>query len=52
MIREGPQINDEITSIIPKKYSSERDSVIHLLNQSTGIECNQNLHAKNGRFFK
>jgi hypothetical protein len=51
MIREGPQINEETTLILPKKYSSEGDSVIHLLNQSREIECNQDLYSTKGRFF-
>ncbi len=51
IIREGPQINDETTLAIPKKYSSEGDSVIRLLNLSSEIECNQDLYSTNGRFF-
>jgi len=51
IIRKGPQINDETNLILPKKYSSEGDSPIRLINQSTEIECNQDLYARNGRFF-
>jgi hypothetical protein len=51
IIRQGPKINDEKRLIYPKKYSSEGDSVIRLLNQSTEIECNQDFYATNGHFF-
>ncbi|CAF4474091.1 unnamed protein product, partial [Rotaria sp. Silwood2] len=51
IIHEGPQINDEISEIIPKKYLSEGDSVIRLINQSKEIECNQDLYNRNGRFY-
>ncbi|CAF3814671.1 unnamed protein product [Rotaria sordida] len=51
IIHEGPQINDEILEIIPKIYSSEGDSSIRLINQSKEIECNQDLYARNGKFF-
>jgi hypothetical protein len=50
-IHEGPQINNEVSAINPKQYSSEGDSFIRLLNQSSEIECNQDLYPKNGRFF-
>jgi len=51
IIREGPQINNEISTIIPKKYSSEGDSSIRLINQSSEIECNQDSYARNGHFY-
>ena len=51
IIHEGPQINNEISTIIPKKYSSEGDSSIRLLNQSSEIECNQDSYARNGHFY-
>jgi hypothetical protein len=47
---KGPQKNDETRLIIPKQCSREGDSVIRLLNQSTEVECDQDLYAKNGRF--
>lgn len=50
-IRQGPQIDDQVKLIIPKRYSSEGDSCIHLLNQSTEIQVNQDLYSKNGLFF-
>ena len=50
-IRQGPQIDDQMKLIIPKRYSSEGDSCIHLLNQSTEIQVNQDLYSKNGLFF-
>ncbi len=51
IIRKGPEINNETNLIIPKKYLNEGDSFIHLINQSTEIECNQDLFATNGSFF-
>jgi hypothetical protein len=50
IIRHGPQIDEQIETIIPKKYSSEGDSVIRLLNQSTEIQANQDLYSRNGSF--
>lgn len=50
-IHQGPQIDDQIKLITPKRYSSEGDSCIHLLNQSTEIQVNQDLYSKNGLFF-
>lgn len=50
IIREGPQIDDQASIIIPEIYSSKGDSMIDLLNQSTEIKCNQDLYATNGRF--
>lgn len=50
-IRQGPQINDQTTLISPKRYSSDGDSLIHLLNQSTEIQVNQDLYSRNGMFF-
>jgi hypothetical protein len=51
IICEGPQINNEILTINLKKYSSEGDSVIRILNQSSQIECNQDLFASSEHFF-
>ncbi len=51
IVRQGPQINDQIELIIPKKYSCEGDSLIRLLNQSTEIQANQDLFSRNGSFF-
>jgi hypothetical protein len=51
IIRKGPEINNQTNIIIPKKYLNEGDSFIHLINQSTEIESNQDLFATNGSFF-
>ncbi|UJR29810.1 hypothetical protein I4U23_017354 [Adineta vaga] len=51
IIHEGPQINDDIPTVTPQIHSNEGDSFIHLINQSSEIECNQDLYARNGQFF-
>ncbi len=50
IIRHGPQIDEQTETIIARKYSSEGDSVIRLLNQSTEIQANQDLFSRNGSF--
>ena len=50
IIRHGPQIDEQTETIIPRKYSSEGDSLIRLLNQSTEIQANQDPYSRNGSF--
>lgn len=50
IVRQGPEINDQVKLVIPKKYSCEGNSLIRLLNQSTDIQANQDLFSRNGYF--
>ncbi|CAF1239352.1 unnamed protein product [Adineta ricciae] len=51
IIREGPEIKNETLNLTSQTYSNEGDSFIHLRNQSSEIECNQDLYSTNNRFF-